>query len=586
MSGPVFRPVFRPPAFALSLPAVPIGDADEPGAAQAIEIAAMLGDSVVAVKHCIDPRGGKVSRLTWGVVAAAAACLIASFVAFTASVRTAADNRARLDAWTRLEHRPAVAFRPHDLGPAADWLAFGGFGLALVGASLGILRIRRERVSPMFRIGNAPGVELAVDDAPAAAFPVVAPSGDRFVFRFVPGAPGSDGELAVDGTTTPLGELAAAGRAHPSTEVPGAYAFAIPRGARIRVRAGRATLLVSAVSRPRRHALPPVAGPDRRTVAYVAGSLAVHLAIWALLQLVPPDAAGVTVDLPVLEPIAVALSATTVEDPVPPRADRSGDTAGDRGDPGPAMALPPGAAGEPGAVDHGHREAPRADTPPQLSRDAAIAEARRAGLLGNDQLLERIDMIADMPELASGFDTRSFSGPMYGAYAGQGPGAFGGGVTGIDGLGGGCGDALCSVVPGGGYATIHDGPGGGGNYGLPGRGPGNRVHYPSLPRIGKPDVVGAGYDKAVIRRYIRRAIDKIGYCYDKQLLVHPELGGELSIRFFIAPDGSVQRAAATGFDREVAACVAGVIQTIAFPRPGDGVGVEVHYPFQFHAPGR
>ena len=32
--------------------------------------------------------------------------------------------------------------------------------------------------------------------------------------------------------------------------------------------------------------------------------------------------------------------------------------------------------------------------------------------------------------------------------------------------------------------------------------------------------------------------------------------------------------------------VHGVIGTIAFPRPGDGVGVEVNYPFVFHAPAR
>lgn len=574
----------RAPSFAVSAPSPPLPDSDPPGAAQAIEIATMLGDSVVAVKHCIDPRGGRISRATWAVAAAAAAGLVASLVAFVASVRTAADNHARLDAWTRLAHRPAHAFRPRRLGPAADWVAFGGAGLALIGASLAILRIRRECVTPMFLIGNGPGVELAVDGAAAPAFPLVAPSGDRFVFRFVPGAAGSDGELLVDGTATPLGALAAAGRAHPSSELPGAHAFAIPRDARIRVRAGRATILVSSVPRPRRHAVPLLAGLDRRAAAYLAGSLAVHLAIWAVLQLLPPEATGVDVTLPATEPIAVALQGSAPEDPVPPPAD-PGDPGAGGGDSGPAMALPPGAAGDPDAVDRGRTATARADAPLQPSRGEAIADARRAGLLGNERLLDSVQQLADLPEIGSGFDTRSVTGAIYAAYTGGGPGAFGGGVIGLDGLGGGCRDAPCGVLPGGRYATIHDGPGAGDPFGLPGRGPGGRGHQPALPRIGQPELVGAGYDKTLIRRYIRRAIDKIGYCYDRQLLAHPDLGGELTVRFFIAPDGTVQRAAGTGFDREVAGCVAAVIETIAFPRPGDGVGVEVRYPFQFHAPG-
>jgi FHA domain len=574
----IARPAASPPLFRYAVAA-----ADDPGAARAVEVAAMLGDSVVSVKHCLDPRSGKVSAATWGVVAGAAVCLVASAIAFVASVRTAADNRARLDAWTRVEHRPAYAFRPQRLGAGADWVAFGGLGLALVGFSLGIARLRRERVSPFYRIGTAPGVELAIESAPSPAFPLVAPSGDDFVFNFVPGAPGSDGELLLDGSATPLAELAAAGRARPSATTPGALEVPIPRNARIRARAGRATVMVSAVARPRRHVVPLRAGLERRAVAYVAGSLVLHLAIWGALQLVPPDATSVSVDLPVVEPIAVAIQAPGPDDRTPPPSAEPGEGGGDTGSP--AMALPSGASGDPAATEHGRLQIAQTDAPPQLSRSEAIAAAREAGVLGSEQLLNSVEMLAEIPGLTSGFDLRSFTGPMIGADGGSGPGGFGGGLTG-DGLGGGCGLGTCGVIPGSGYATISDGPGTGGTYGLPGRGPGNRVHYPSVPRIGAPEVIGAGYDKSLIRRYIRRSIDKIGYCYDKQLLAHPDLDGVLTVNFFIAPTGGVQRASGSGFDPEVAACVSAVIMTIAFPRPGDGVGVEVHYPFQFHAAGR
>ena len=113
-----------------------------------------------------------------------------------------------------------------------------------------------------------------------------------------------------------------------------------------------------------------------------------------------------------------------------------------------------------------------------------------------------------------------------------------------------------------------------------------RRHQPIPPTLGPPHVDGAGYDKALIRRYIRRSIDRIGYCYDRELLAHPGIEGEVAIHFFIAPTGAVERASGTGFDAEVARCVADAIQAIAFPRPGDGVGVEVNYPFEFHATGR
>jgi hypothetical protein len=36
---------------------------------KAIEVATMLGDSVVDVKHCMDPHSGKISSRTWALVA-------------------------------------------------------------------------------------------------------------------------------------------------------------------------------------------------------------------------------------------------------------------------------------------------------------------------------------------------------------------------------------------------------------------------------------------------------------------------------------------------------------------------------------
>jgi hypothetical protein len=555
--------------------------AGDPGAAAAIEIAAMLGDSVVGVKHCIDPRGGKIAPATWGLVAGGAVCLLASAIAFCASVKTAADNHDRLDAWTRIAHRPAYAFRPARLGPAVDWVAFGGFGLAIVGLGLGIARMRRERVSPYYRIGTAPGVELAIEGAPAPAFPLVAPSGDDFVFQF---APGIDGELLQGGRAIPLPELVAAGRARPSASTPGAFALAIPRHARIRARAGRATFQIAAVSRPRRHAAPMLAGIESRAVVYAAGSLAVHLAIWGILQLIPPEPASISLDPPVFEPIVVDLRSVEHEAPVSPDSETPGGGGG--GDTAPPMALPEGASGDPSATSDGRIRIADAGLPPAMSRADAVRAAREAGFVGNERLAAAISDLAERLDLESGFDPVSSSGALFGGYD-TGRGGFGAGRTG-DGFGFGC-DEPCAyglIAGSARFATISDGPGAGGHYGLPGRGFGTRDHAPRLPTVGTARVDGPGYDKTLVRRYIRRSIDKIAYCYDRQLLAHPGIEGEVLIDFFIAPTGGVERSSGTGFDAEVAGCVAGVIHTIEFPRPGDGVGVEVHYPFQFHAPSR
>jgi len=566
--------------------------ADQAGGARAVEVAALLGDSVIGVKHCIDPRSGAVSPATWGLLAGGAACLVASAVAFYASVHIAGDNHDRLETWTRVEHRPAYAFRPRRLGPGADWVAFGGSALALVGLGLGVLRMRRERVSPYYRIGTAPGVELALEAAPAPAFPLVAPSGDgsEFVFNF---APGIDGELLLDGASTPLAALAAAGRARPSASTAGAFELAIPRNARIRARAGRATFMVSAVARPRRYAAPLLAGLERRTVAYIAGSLAAHLAIWGVLQLIPPDATGINVDLGSLEPITGHVVGTSPNDPPPPPRppDQVGDAGGDGAPSSPAMALPSGASGAPAATDAGSIQIARADTAPQMSHAEAVAYARRAGFLGNELLASAVDTLAER-ELPSGFDLETFNGPLVGAY-GEGPGSFGRGVRGF-GAGGDCLAEPCGLIPGGGgdsdgrspFRTIGRGPAAGEFYGIPGRTIGPRGHQPLPPTLGQPVIPGSGYDKSVIRRYIRRYIDRIGYCYEKQLLAHPGIAGEVTITFFISPAGIVQSAAGTGFDREVASCVAGVIAAIEFPKPGDGTGVQVNYPFAFHASGR
>jgi hypothetical protein len=551
--------------------------------ARAIEVAAMLGDTVIDVKHCIDPGGGKITLGTWAIFAGGVACLVAAALAFTLSVRDAADNKARLDTWTRVEHKPAWAFRPAQLGAGGDWIALGGLALGLAGVSFGISRIRRDKPSPYYRIGTAPGVELAIQGTPAAAFPLVAPSGDDFVFNF---GPGIDGELILDGTSIALSELAAAGRSRPSAAVAGAIEVPIPLHARIRARAGHVTFVVSAVAPPRRHVASLLGRAGGRVLAYVAGSLVAHAVVLAILFAIPPEPSTINLDQGTLEPTGIPAHITAREDPRLDTAGGQGVT-GTRTGEVPAMALPSGEAGVPQAKSDGRRQIARTrDEPRQVTRDERLAVTRREGILGSDVWHDGIKLASATSDYASGFDETNIDGSLLGD-GGGGRGSFGAGLSGFS--SGGCVADRCDTIAigTGGYDT-------GGTIGTdryssygPGLrrsgGTGWRPHPQTLPQVGEPQIPGS-YDKKIVRRYIRHHLNEIAYCYDKQLLAHPGIGGEITVSFFIAPGGHVLSAKGAGFDREVASCLSDVIGNIAFPPPGDG-GVQVNYPFTFHTTG-
>ncbi|MEJ7601957.1 MAG: FHA domain-containing protein [Kofleriaceae bacterium] len=458
----VAPPPFTAPAVAAAAPQQFTVTEDAAPGARAIEVAAMLGDSVVDVKHCMDPHGGKVTRATWGFVAGGTVALLASVVAFTTSVDISATNEAKREVLLR-SGAPERAHRPQPIGTGTSILAFGGLALGLLGVTTALARARRERRSPYYRIGTAPGVEQPVEGAPGESFPLVAPQGDDFVFNY--GA-GMEGELTVDGTSTPLSELAAQGRARPSATTAGAIEIPIPARARIRARLRNTTFLVSAVAKPRGHTLPLFASFDRRTAGYVAGSLGAHLALVLFLRTIPADDAGVNIDSTFLTDLEAKTSGTVPEDPAPevPEDTSDGAESGDQGV-GAKMALPEGASGKPDAnSDTGHVRIKNTNLDPQLARAEALAPAREAGVLGATQAIQdSISAVTGTSDLSSGFDASNIYGPLYGA-EGEGRGTFGFGRKGFD-VGGGCYGSNCGLVGDGRYGTIGNGREVGDGYG-------------------------------------------------------------------------------------------------------------------------
>ena len=98
-------------------------------------------------------------------------------------------------------------------------------------------------------------------------------------------------------------------------------------------------------------------------------------------------------------------------------------------------------------------------------------------------------------------------------------------------------------------------------------------------RVGAPTATG-DLDVEIIKRYIKRDIPKLRYCYERALGASPTLAGTVTATFMIAGDGTVKSSTAEGVSAKVSTCVAGVIKAIEFPKP-TGSSVVVTYPFIF-----
>ena len=93
-------------------------------------------------------------------------------------------------------------------------------------------------------------------------------------------------------------------------------------------------------------------------------------------------------------------------------------------------------------------------------------------------------------------------------------------------------------------------------------------------------------DKEAVRRVIKRGLNQIKSCYERQLRVNSSLEGKVVIYFEIEEQGHVRLAKASSStlnDPAVESCVAARIKEWRFPEPPVGVVAGVYYPFVFGA---
>jgi hypothetical protein len=97
------------------------------------------------------------------------------------------------------------------------------------------------------------------------------------------------------------------------------------------------------------------------------------------------------------------------------------------------------------------------------------------------------------------------------------------------------------------------------------------------------DMEGSGkLDRDVVKKYIRKQLAKIRWCYQKAFQKNPNLEGDLTVSFIISPTGSVMSAkvvSSTLEDKDLEGCIERKILTWRFPAPKGGGIVKVKYPF-------
>ena len=134
----------------------------------------------------------------------------------------------------------------------------------------------------------------------------------------------------------------------------------------------------------------------------------------------------------------------------------------------------------------------------------------------------------------------------------------------------------------GGLGTSRQGAGrsgygkGGGSYGKKAEG--------GLSRIGGDPIILGALDKSLIDAVIKRHMNQIRYCYQRELTKNPSLGGKVVIKFVIAKDGTVSKASVKSSSmgsKAVESCISGRFMRFKFPEPKGGGIVIVSYPFIF-----
>ena len=401
-----------------------------------------------------------------------------------------------------------------------------------------------------FLIGCAKGVDApaAANLLPADSYPLVSRDAGGFSVELTDQMQGT---VIFEDRSAPLEELLRAHGPH----------FVAPPLAQVQINCGEVAFLVSSTAAPSQIPRPAWVRLRDHWAALVAATGALLMLL--IVSFLPPDMASITGDNLDYKKVI-----TTIQiPPAPPPATGTG----------PALAggspKPTGGGGAKGPARRPPKRAmarARTATPP--------ADYARRGVLGV-LLAYNGDSLAAVLSGDNALVAQNFDGLDNSVGPGDGPG-FGPGHGGIDTsgtggpiIGGGPGDkiGICDAACQGRARDALRSPSGQ-----------LLTHHARGPQIVPGEIRSQGtIDKDIVRRIIRRHLNEVKFCYEQQLLHHPELAGRITVQFTIAPEGQVAASllqSSTLNNMKVESCVVQAVRRWEFPSRPSGAAI-VSYPF-------
>lgn len=416
-----------------SVPVVPVdlaAQVEVRDGVRALEVSAHFADAVLVVRHFDDPKGGRVTGVTRGIIGASALAIAGVLLMLLFNfVQVGREKAAQAEAELapQGQHDPP---RRAPENPAKDIVAIILLGSGLLGMVHGLGRRSRELKENAFTIGSDPGVTFPTPAAalPVGTLPLVASSGTDYEVTFT--APMS-GELQLDGQRIPLSELARSGQARPSGAVAGAYVMTVPPAARIHLRLWDNSFSISSVARPRAYAVP--IGIDWRILSYPGAVFAAVGLVAVLMLRLPPQPRSLSVDALLRDPrwAKLVLKPEEVPDWLKMTDLEAPSSGGRHG------RVPEGKLGKQDTHAKGGLFAIKGPpTAPRLARD----EARKVGVLGVLDSQRAASQVASFARSSAlGRDAADAMGSLVGSEVGDAYGPSGLGVVGSGRGGGGVG---------------------------------------------------------------------------------------------------------------------------------------------------
>jgi TonB family protein len=378
-----------------------------------------------------------------------------------------------------------------------------------------------------------------------------------------------------------LEQLARGDRLAACPALANAVQFALPIGATARVEHNGFAFVLkwtqAALPIARDTALEPALQSNRWTLA----SVGMHLAVLGLFYMMPPHSAALSFDIDNEQARRLQIELMAREEPEVPTfldPDATEDTK--------SSSAPDGQAAPPNPRPRKPKGGTQCD---DCDRHAPAARGNLEDLARNGGIITVLRTMGTLPAFDSHFDAaqaqQGGQPDALGAYFDRYRGPFGNDI-GMNGTGRPGGRGALGTVGIGMLGTRGDVGQGGNGTGIGGTdGIGLRDRKIRVPvlRTEKADIRGS-LSKEIIARTIHRHLNEVRFCYEQQLIAHPDLQGRVAVKFIIGPDGSVRAAMRDKSDLGNAAaerCVVDAVNRWTFPAPEGGGLVIVTYPFVF-----